>query len=135
MGIEPVVVNFTQTPDLEIQFQRVVAADVQAVYVPVATYLNANQVLCDLLVRNNLASISASSAPPVCTLVAYAGNSQSQYHKLASYIDAILKGANPEDLPVQEPTVFDFVVNLTTAKALGLTIPQSLLLQATEVIQ
>ena len=53
----------------------------------------------------------------------------------AVYIDKILKGRKPADLPVELPTEFDFVINLKTAKALGLTIPQSVLAQATEVVQ
>jgi putative ABC transport system substrate-binding protein len=68
-------------------------------------------------------------------LMMYSASMTENWRRAAGYIDKILKGANPGDLPVERPTTFDFVVNLKTARALGLTIPPSVLQQATEVIQ
>jgi putative ABC transport system substrate-binding protein len=67
--------------------------------------------------------------------MAYGSDIRAQFRRAAYYVERILKGARPADLPVEQPTRFDFVINVRTAQALGLTIPQHVLLQATELVQ
>ena len=68
-------------------------------------------------------------------LMSYGANLPDLYRRCADYVDKILRGANPGDIPVEQPTKFDLIINLTTAKALSLTIPESLLLRANELIE
>jgi putative ABC transport system substrate-binding protein len=91
--------------------------------------------LAELAIRHRLPSIWGSSLYKDAALLAYGANFLDVWRRAAAHVDKLLKGANPADLPVELPTEFDFIVNLTTARALGLAIPTSVLQQATEIIQ
>jgi putative ABC transport system substrate-binding protein len=92
--------------------------------------------IADLALRNRLPSTFANTEHAEAGgLMSYGPNSFDPYRRAAVFVDKILKGAKPADLPVEQPTKFEFVINLKTAKALGLTIPQTLLQRADQVIQ
>ncbi len=90
----------------------------------------------DFALRHRLPAMTLmGSLGQVSQLIAYGPNFAEQVRRVASYVDRILKGAKPGDLPVEQPTKFELVINLTTAKALGLTIPPSLVGRADQVIE
>jgi putative ABC transport system substrate-binding protein len=92
--------------------------------------------IAGLALKQKLPAISASrNFAESGGLMSYSVDFDDQMRRAATYVDRILKGAQPGDLPVQQATKFQLVINLKTAKALGLTIPQSVLLRADEVIQ
>ena len=92
--------------------------------------------LADLALKNRLPTMFAQRAyAQAGGLMAYAADFSDLFRRAATYVDKILKGAKPADLPVEQPTKFDLVINLKTAKALGLTIPPSLLQRADQVIE
>src|SRR5437762_2975232 len=94
------------------------------------------QMIVDLVARNRLpAAYPAREFVEAGGLIGYAVNYPDLYFRFASFIDKIFKGAKPGELPVEQPAKFQLVINLKTARALGLTIPQSVLLRADEVIR
>src|SRR5262245_23770661 len=93
------------------------------------------QLIADLAVQYRLPAISASAGLTEAGLLMSYGVGMNSFGRLASYVDRVLKGARPGDLPIEEPTDYKLIINLKTARALGLTIPPSLLLRADQVIE
>ena len=99
------------------------------------TYVHAQR-LADLVARSRLPAVFPYQVNSNAGgLMSYGVNVPDMFRHSATFIDRILKGAKPGDLPVEQPTRFEMIVNLKTANALGITIPQSMLLRADEVIR
>lgn len=108
----------------------------QALYVIADAFFSKNRgSILALASEGRLPVLSDTTFAESGALIYYGANFADLYRRSAGYVDKILKGAKPGDLPVEQPTKFELVVNLKTAKALGLTIPESILLRADEVIQ
>jgi putative tryptophan/tyrosine transport system substrate-binding protein len=122
---------------LEGVFETAVRERAGGLFAPTGPLISGNQTqLAELAIQSRLPSMwQQSEAVGRGGLMAYGPNRAAMYRRAAYYVDRILKGASPADLPVEEPMLFDFIINLRTAQALGLTIPHHVLLQATEVIQ
>jgi putative ABC transport system substrate-binding protein len=91
--------------------------------------------IADLAVKNRMPSVGFKEHVAAGGLMGYGVNLSDLWRRAATYVDKILKGTKPADLPVEQPTRFELVINLKTAKALGLTLPQSILIRADQVIQ
>jgi putative ABC transport system substrate-binding protein len=123
--------------DVDRAFAEITKARAGALTVlPSSMFFNERRRLVDLAAKNRLPAVHpAREYVDAGGLMAYGPNLADLYRRAATYVDRILKGANPGGLPVEQPTKFELVINLKTAKALGLTIPPALLGRADEVIQ
>jgi putative ABC transport system substrate-binding protein len=133
------ILRFTpaSTDDLDRTFADVKMRGAQALIVPASPFAIANaQRLAELAVRHRLPDVHELALHVQAGgLISYGYKSADLFRRSARYVDRILKGARPAELPIEQPTQFELAINLKTAKALGLTIPQSLLLRADQVIQ
>ncbi len=137
LRLEVRVVDVRHPSELEPAFTTIVQARVQAVVLAPGPFIFTH--------RTQIANLSTKARVPVVgwdrelaesgALISYGPNRLEILRRAAVYVDKILKGAKPADLPVEEPMRFELVVNLKTAKALGLTIPQSVLLRADDVMK
>ncbi|HTO86361.1 MAG TPA: ABC transporter substrate-binding protein [Thermoanaerobaculia bacterium] len=136
-GITVVSVQAGTPADIEGAFSGLEAGRVGALYWISDPFLNQQaRLIADLSAKHRLPSITTDALyPSVGGLMSYGASQRAMWRYLAVYVDKVLRGANPGDLPVEQPTTFAFVVNRKTAKALGLTIPADLLVQADKVIE
>ncbi len=119
-------------------FRRAKAKGVSALYIRSTPYLtrkDRKRIVAAALKLRLPAMFRTGEFVRMGGLVSYANNRGSMYRRTAAYVDKILKGAKPAELPVERPTKFNLVINLKTAKALRITIPPAILLSATEVIE
>ena len=137
LSIQLSFVSVRRPEDIDNAFLAVRRAHAQALYVLSAAQFGIHR-------RTLLKQVSKARLPSIYEqrhfpeeggLISYGANYADQYRRSAEYVDKILKGAKPGDLPIEQPTQFELVVNLKTAKALGITIPESILLRADEVIR
>jgi putative ABC transport system substrate-binding protein len=137
LGLQAELLDVRSGDDLRRAFELAVRQHVDALVVGADGLTQMHQqTILDFVARNRLpAAYPAREFVEAGGLIAYAVNYPDLYFRFASFVDKILKGAKPGELPVDRPTKFELVINLRTAKTLGLTIPQSLLLRADEMIQ
>ena len=136
-GLRPHFVEARGSDEFARAFSDMSSARADALTVlPSNRFLREHRRLVELAAKSRLPAVYTSREfVDAGGLMSYGPNSADLHRRAAAHVDKILKGAKPGDLPVEQPTKFELVINLNTAKALGLTIPQSLLAHADEVIQ
>ncbi len=138
LGLKLTSMRFRGPNDFEGLFRRATKERANALYVQAGPFTSPAH-------RKQIVELAAKSRLPAIYgtrdwadnggLISYGADRIDMYRRAATYVDKILKGAKPADLPVEQPTKFELVINMKTAKALGLTIPQTILLQADRVIE
>lgn len=132
-GVQVVHAEFTQPGDVEAGFAKLVAQRPDAVYVlEAAGALHLRARFGELAHQKRLPAVPFTSSGG---LFSYSSSLANRLRRSAQLVDKILKGAKPEDIPVEQPTLFQLVINLKAAKALGITVPSSVLLRADRVIE
>ena len=137
LGVEGRWAEAGQPQEIAPALRKIAKAGVQALVIETAPLFGTE--------RRAIAGLAAELRWPIIAgqdnfadagaLITYAPNRAARVRRVATYVDKILKGAKPADLPIEQPATFDFIVNVKAAKALGIAIPNSILVQATKVIE
>jgi putative tryptophan/tyrosine transport system substrate-binding protein len=137
LGIRMQILEVRSADGLEAAFKTAVREQAGAlIVIPDNLFNNRPEHIADLATKNRLPTMSGNSeSVDAGGLMYYGAYLPDLFRRAATYVDKILKGAKPADLPVQQPTKFEFVVNLKTAKQIGLTIPPNVLARADRVIR
>lgn len=137
LGIEIMSAEIRQGDDFKKVSEAVLNWHADSLYVvdAVGTFVS-RRLIAEFAAKNKLPSVSANNQyAEVGGFMGYGPNNEALFHRATVYVDKILKGIKPADLPVELPTRFELVINMKTAKALGITIPSVILLQTTRVIE
>jgi len=136
-AMTPIRIEVHERDGLEAAFAAIRKQRADALFVVTDPLILANRkVIVDLAASNRIpAGYEFGEFVRAGGLVAYTSSSTDQFRRAAIYVDKILHGAKPAELPIEQPTKFELVINLKAAKALGLTVPKEMLLRADEVIR
>jgi putative tryptophan/tyrosine transport system substrate-binding protein len=135
-GLDVVRLEIRRAQDIAPAFETL-KSRVEALYITVDPFINANRIGINTLADvSRLPTITGvREYVEAGSLMSYGANLTDLFRRAGDFVDKILRGAKPGDIPVEQPTKFDLVINLTTARALGLTVPPTLLARADEVIE
>ncbi|TMK29075.1 MAG: hypothetical protein E6G61_10640 [Actinobacteria bacterium] len=135
LGVQPLLLDVRKADDLRPAFETAMRERADALVVGLETLTLANApLIVDLAAKHRLPAVYASTEF-IGGLASYGVNYPDHYRRAATFVDKIFKGAKPSDLPVEQPTKLELVVNLRTARALGLTIPRTVMLQVDQIVE
>ena len=137
LGMRVTLVELRQPADVEPALKRATAIGAEAYMVTQSGTANSQrQAIVDHIIRLKVPAMFASSLfVEAGGLMSYAASLTDNFRRAAAYVDKILKGAKPGDLPIEQPTRFELVVNMKTAKAMGLSFPESFMIRVDRVIE